>query len=87
MRFMVTVRVVIPPERREEAASLAPAERKHVAEHLEQGILEAIYADTARPPAQIWAVMRAGSLEEVQRLVAGYPLHEFFDTAYTELSE
>lgn len=36
---------------------------------------------------QIWAVMRADSLEEVQRLGEGYPLHEFFDTANTELSE
>jgi len=84
---MVTVRIVIPPERAQEARSLLPAEGERIAEHKRQGIMEAIYTDAARPPTQVWAVMRADSLEEVQRLVESYPLHEFFDPTYTQLSE
>jgi muconolactone delta-isomerase len=85
MRFMVTIQIVVPAERRDAVASLMPAEREYVAEHLKQGVLEAIYYEEAMPPVYIWAVMRADSLEEAQRLVAGYPLHEFFQLAYTPL--
>lgn len=87
MRFMVMVKVVIPPGREDEAAALLPAEREHVAEHVKQGIMEALYVDTMRPPTRIWAVMRAESLEAVQQLVEGYPMYEFFDLTYTQLSE
>lgn len=43
MRFMVTVRLEIPPERRSELPALLEAENAHVAEQLQQGRLEAIY--------------------------------------------
>lgn len=87
MRFMVSIRIEVPPERAEEARALLPAEREHVAEQLRQGVLEALYTDEPRPATQVWAVMRADSLEATQRLVEGYPLYEFFQCTYTTLHE
>jgi muconolactone delta-isomerase len=87
MKFMVAIQVEVPPARREEAASLAQAEREHIAEQMRQGILEALYLDEATPPTHVWGVLRAGTLEEAQRLIAGYPLHEFFTSTYTLLRE
>ena len=88
MRYMVSVHVVIPPERAAEARALVPAEGERIAEHTKQGILEVAYTDAARPPTRVWAVMRADSLEEVQRLIDTYPMRPFFsDLSYTQLWE
>lgn len=87
MRFMVSMQVVIPPDRAAEAMSLLPAEGARVAEHTRQGILEALYTDAQERHEYLWAVMRADSLEEAQRLVDGYPMRAFFRPTYTQLSE
>jgi muconolactone delta-isomerase len=87
MRFMVEIQVAVPPERREEVAALTPAERAHVAEQIRQGTLEALYLDEARPPTHVWVVLRADTLEEAQRLIADYPLHDFYNSTYTSLRD
>lgn len=87
MRFMVSMQVMIPPERAAEAVALLSAEGARVAEHMRQGILEALYVDALERHEYLWAVMRADSLEEAQHLVDGYPMRAFFRPTYTELSE
>ncbi|HET9111368.1 MAG TPA: muconolactone Delta-isomerase family protein [Ktedonobacterales bacterium] len=87
MRFMVSIRVEVPPDRAEEVRALLPAERQRAAEHMDQGILEALYLDAAVPAPQIWAVMRAESLEAVQALLASYPLYAYFTPTYTQILE
>ncbi|HEX8983125.1 MAG TPA: hypothetical protein VF792_10175 [Ktedonobacterales bacterium] len=86
MRFMLTVDVVVPPERGQEAAALVPAERAYVDDQLKLGALEAVYVQDATPATRIWAVMRADSLEDAQEQVAKYPMHEFLRITYTPIS-
>ncbi len=86
MRFMLTVDVVAPPERRQEAAALVPAERAYVDEQLRLGALEAVYIQDTTPVTRLWLVMRADSLENAQEQVAKYPMHEFLQITYTPLS-
>lgn len=86
MRFMATVDVVVPPERRQEAAALVPAERAYVDDQLRLGALEAIYTQDTTPITRLWAVMRADSLEDAQAQVAKYPMHEFLRITYTPIS-
>lgn len=85
MRFMVTVDIVIPAERRQEAAAMVPAERAYVDEQLKLGALEAVYAEDMTPVTRLWAVLRADSLEDAKQQVAKYPMHEFFQLTYTSL--
>lgn len=85
MRFMVTVNVVIPPERAQEAAALVAAERAYADEQLKLGVLEAIYSEAATPALHLWAVMRADSLEDAQAKVALYPMYEFFQFTCTPI--
>jgi Muconolactone delta-isomerase len=87
MRFMVDVHIDVAPERGPEARALLPAENARVAADLQSGALEAIYYEEATPPTHIWAIMRADSLEAVQRTVETYPLAAFFRTTYTPLRE
>lgn len=84
MRFMVTVRVEIPPERRSELPALRQAEDAYVAEQLRLGALEAIYTSDDMPPT-IWAVLKADSLEDAQRQVEAYPMYAFLRLTYTPL--
>jgi hypothetical protein len=84
MRFMVTVRPEIPPERRGELPALLQAEDAYVAEQVRLGVLEAIYT-SEDIPTTIWAVLRADSLEDAQRKVAAYPMYPFLRLTYTPL--
>lgn len=83
MRFMVTVQLEIPPERRSELPTLLEAEDAYVAEQLQQGNLEAIYLANGAPT--VWAVLKADSLEDAQRQVEGYPMYAFMRLTYTPL--
>lgn len=85
MRFMVTVRLDIPPERRSEIPALRQAEDAHVAEQTRLGNLEAIYISQETPPT-IWAVLKANSLEDAQRQTEGYPFYPFMRLTYTPLN-
>lgn len=87
MRFMVTVQIEIAAERRSELPTLLEAENAYVAEQLERGNLEAIYAAAsiaAGAPA-VWAIIRADSLEAAQRQVEAYPMYPFMRLTYTAL--
>ncbi len=83
MRFMITVQLEIPPERRSELPVLLEAENAHVADQLRQGALEAIYYAAGAPT--VWAVVQADSLEAAQRQVEAYPLYPFMRLTYTAL--
>lgn len=87
MRFMVDVHIEVAPERGPEARALMPAENARVAADLQSGAMETIYFEEATPPTRVWAIMRADSLEAVQRMVETYPLAAFFRTTYTPLRE
>ena len=84
MRFMVTIRLEFPPERRSELPALLQAEDAYVAEQVRLGALEAIYTSDDKPPT-IWAVLKADSLEDAQRQVAAYPMYAFLRLTYTQL--
>lgn len=83
MRFMVTVQLEVPPERRSEMPALLEAENAYVAEQLRTGALEAIYLADGAP--MVWAVMRADSLEAARRQTEVYPLYPFMRLTYTAL--
>jgi len=84
MRYMVALGVEVPAERRSELPALLEAEGAHAEEHMRQGIMEAIYVAADR--SAVWAVMRADTLGELKRLVAGYPMDAFFtNLTYTPL--
>lgn len=86
MRFMVTVRIEVPSERRAEVPALMQAENTYVDEQLQQGALEAIYFSMETPPT-IWAVVRADSPEELQRQLERYPMYPFMRLTTTQLRE
>ncbi len=83
MRFMITVQLEIPPERRSELPALLAAEDAHVAEQRQRGNLEAIYY--AAGASVVWAVVQADSLEAAQRQVEAYPMFQFMRLTYTAL--
>ena len=83
MRFMITVQLEIPPERRSEFPVLLEAENAYVAEQLREGQLEAIYYAAGAPT--VWAVVQADSLDAAQRQVEAYPLYPFMRLTYTAL--
>lgn len=83
MRFMVTVHLEVPPERRSDLPALLEAEGAYVAEQLQQGHLEAIYYAADAPT--VWAIVQADSLEAAQRQVEGYPLYPFMRLTYVPL--
>jgi muconolactone delta-isomerase len=83
MRFMVTVQLEIPPERREEFAAKLPAENAYIAEEIHRGHLEGIYYAAGAPT--VWAIVQADSLEAAQRQVEAYPLYSFMRLTYAPL--
>ncbi len=83
MRFMVAVRLEIPPERREELPALRNAEDAHVAAQTREGNLLALYFASDAPT--LWAVVNAESLEAARRQVEAYPFYPFMRVTYTPL--
>lgn len=86
MRFMVVVQIAVPPERRADLPALRVAEEAHIAQQTQAGNLEAIYYEATDGPPTIWAVLKADSLEDAQRQVAGYPMYPFMRLTYTPLA-
>jgi muconolactone delta-isomerase len=83
MRFMVTVHLEVPPERRSEMPTLLAAENAYVMAEIQRGHLECIYYAAGAPT--VWAVIHADSLEAAQHQVEAYPLYSFMRLTYTPL--
>ena len=80
-RWMVVLK--FEQKNQEQIRSLVPAERAHVGELMNQKVLEAIYI--AGDNSQVWLVINSTSAEEVEKLLADFPLHKYFESEATAL--
>ncbi len=75
MRWMVTLTFNNPPVA--ELQALLPAERAHVQELMEQGIIENIYI--AGNSSKVWLVMTGESAAAVEEELNKFPLRKYFE--------
>ena len=81
MRFFVEVSLKEAPT--PEVLELLPVEVEHGKMFDESGVREALYVSAEAVKA--WQIYRAESREEVERIVASFPLTRFCDVTISEL--
>lgn len=78
------VNILLPEHLSPRFIELIPAQRKHVDHLFQEGTLFSY--SLAFDRSRLWVGVRAGSVEEVRKVLRAFPLHKYFESEIHELA-